>query len=56
MIIPHALPGMIDSRGQRGRRVSFVVAELIAPVRAWATGTLAGRFQHIDGIFAVLRH
>ena len=57
VIIPYALPGMIDSaRVNAAAAWSFVViAELIAPESGLGYRiTRLGRFQLIDGIFAVL--
>lgn len=57
VIIPHALPGMIDSvRVNAAAAWSFVVvAELIASDSGLGYRiNRLGRFQHIDGIFAVL--
>jgi NitT/TauT family transport system permease protein len=57
VIIPHSLPGMIDSvRVNAAAAWSFVVvAELIAPESGLGYRiTRLSRFQHIDGIFAVL--
>ena len=57
VIIPHSLPGMIDSvRVNAAAAWSFVVvAELIAPESGLGYRiTRLSRFQHIDAIFAVL--
>jgi NitT/TauT family transport system permease protein len=57
VIIPHSLPGMIDAvRVNAAAAWSFVViAELIAPESGLGYRiTRLGRFQLIDGIFAVL--
>jgi NitT/TauT family transport system permease protein len=57
VVIPHALPGMIDAvRVNAAAAWSFVViAELIAPESGLGFRiTRLSRFQQIDGIFAVL--
>jgi NitT/TauT family transport system permease protein len=57
VVIPHALPGMIDSvRVNAAAAWGFVVvAELIAPESGLGYRiTRLSRFQHIDGMFAVL--